>query len=272
MKIIHFNQGQAGDLCINTVAARQYKECNPEDTIIMSVNKKYIDLLPLFYNHPHIDGFHVWDGYDIATTKDTEWLARNGKNIVLKTPMPQHTQNEWWKYYHQGHECCLMNGVNILHSQDFSCYLEKWFNVPKYNNTIAFAPFAGWYNQNNDKKLTQQKAQEIVNLLTKEGYSIIQIGGHNEPILANAIKYNTSYFDSMKNILGCELLITTDTWCSWYSSAYKFPTLGLYSNSYYTVSFIKNIQPINPNAIYLDANNVNNIPNELIIDKIKAMI
>ena len=51
--------------------------------------------------------------------------------------------------------------------------------------------------------------------------------------------------------------------------------LKQFSNSYYIrngVNYVKNIQPINPNASYLDAVNVNDIPNELIIDKIREMI
>lgn len=278
-KIIHFNQGQVGDLCINTVAARAYRGdfTYTDKMLLMSVNKKYVDILPLFYNHPHIDGFHVWDGYEQASEKDIIWLNNNFIDTV-NNPMPKHSSDNWFENNHQAKECCIMNNVNFNRlDEDYSCYLEKWFDIPTFKSrNIAFAPFAGWYNKNNDKKLSVDKAQRIVDLLiNREGFSVLQVGGKDEPKLNGVWKPETSYFDSMKNILGCELLITTDTWAAWYASAYKHKTIGLYSNKYYTkygINYIKNIQPINSNAKYLDAENVNDIPTELIIDKIKEMI
>ena len=273
MKTIRFNQGQAGDLCINTVAAKAYKLICPNDTLLMSVNKQYVDLLPLFYNHPYIDGFHIWDGYNSMSKKDDKWL-RDNPFIDINNPMPAHSTNDWWKYHHQAKECCIMNNNTFQQLEgDYSCYLEKWFDIQLFKTrNVSFAPFAGWYNKNNDKKLTVEKAQSLATDIHNMGFSVLQIGGKDEPKLNNTWKPETSYFDSMRNILASELLITTDTWASWYASAYKHPTIGLYSNAYYGSDYIKNIQPINLNAKYLDMYNVNDIPNELIIDRIREMV
>jgi hypothetical protein len=280
MKTIKFNQGQVGDLCINTVAARLFKLQHPDETLIMSVNKKYADLIPLFYNHPHIDGFKIWDGYDDFSKKDIDWIIANQDKYTIYPTMPQHTSNDWWMFNHQAKECCLMNGLldTKLLNNDYSCYLEKWFDLSPFlfkRRNIAFAPFAGWYNKNNDKKLTIEKAQSLATDISKLGFAVLQIGGKDEPKLNDTWKVETSYVDSLKNILASELLVTTDTWAAWYSSAYKHKTIGLYSNNYYTkngINHISSIQPINENAIYLDSYNVNDIPNELILDKIMKLV
>jgi ADP-heptose:LPS heptosyltransferase len=92
---------------------------------------------------------------------------------------------------------------------------------------------------------------------------------HNTP------KTLTNWLDTVRLMLGCKCLITVDTACSWIASAYSFPTIGLYGSEYYIRNgnnYISSIQPINPNATYLDANNVNDIPIELIVKNIKKML
>lgn len=278
MKYFCFNQGQVGDLCLNTVPARLFRKLYPDQgSLIMNVNKKYVDIIPLFYNHPHIDGFHVWGGWDQPTEKDIKYEKENWQHS-FRPRMPKHSREDWYLHYHQAEECCYQNGFS--HEQvkqlngDFSCYLEKWFDVPDFSNYIAFAPFAGFYNPNNSKKLSTGRAQDITRLLNKLGWKILQIGGNDETRLDLTDKYNTDYFGSMCNILGCRAFITTDSWGAWFASAYKFPTLGLYSNEYYSRTgrnFVHHIQPINPEAIYLDSTNVNNIPLDLIEEKIKLL-
>lgn len=274
MKYCLFNQAQAGDLCINTVPARLFKIYYPESTLFMNVNEKYVDLLPLFYNHPHIDGFRIWEGWDTNTPKDLEYLkyARE-HDIVIGSRMPKHSRDDWYKFFHQGEEACYQNGfpkelVNFL-GGDFSCYLNRWFSIDDRKDYIAFAPFAGFYNPNSPKKLSVEKAQEIVDLLVKLGYKVLQIGGPDEPVLSSAEKFNGSYFESMKAILSCKLLITTDTWCSWYSSAYKFPTIHLLTYDYYSIEHISSIIPSNSNGNFIANKFINDITISQLEEEIK---
>lgn len=270
-KISGFNAGQFGDLVLNTVAARSLKETRDDVFLSLGIAKKYAALAPLFFNHKYIDGIHVWEGYD-------DWPTPNDKEIIndfdiVFNAMPPHYQNDnnWFTKRHQAAETCLMNGLPV--PEDLSCNLEVWFDIQTYEKTIAFAPFAGWYNPNNDKKLTTEIAQKLVDAINKLGYSVLQLGGQNEPCLKNVYRPNSSIFDAVRAMLGCKLLIHTDTFMGWAASAYKFPQLGLYSNKYYIrngENYIKNIQPVNPNAQYLDADNANNLNLDLIVERIKS--
>lgn len=274
MRFYALNQGQAGDLVINTVAARLFKKVLPNDTLIMNVNKRYIDLVPLFLNHPHIDGVHIWDGYDKFSEIDMKW-KNSLRDGVIMNPMPPHSRNDWYLHYHQAEECCYQNGLLItdLLNGDFSCHLNPWFDIPHFSKHIAFAPFAGFYNKGNKKKLTTENAQKIANMIVDMGYVPLQIGGPDEPLLDGCeLPLDKTFFGSVKYMLGCKALITTDTFTSWAASAYKFPTLGLYSNEYYGKEYVKNIQPINPLALYLDNVNVNDISLDLIRETLKLLL
>lgn len=273
MKAIGFNLGQRGDLAINTCAARVYKELFPNSKLIMGVHSNYSDMLPLFENHDYFDGFHIYESYnDWPNKTDSDYLKSENYDIVFNG-MPKNTSFSWFTYAHQTQEVCLMHGLRP--PNNLQCSLNQWFPSIKHQKTIAFAPFGGWYNKNNTKKLSFEFAQIIVNEILKFGYQILQIGGSDEPKLENAIKLDCCYFDTIKHVLGCDCLIHSDTGIGWVISAYSFPQLGLYSNDYYVrngVNYIRSIQPVNPNSIYLDENNVNQIKIEKILENLKKLL
>ena len=191
--------------------------------------------------------------------------------------MPKHKDN-WISHRHQSTESAYMNDVidedeaNNL-SEGILCHLEQWFDVNNdFKDYVAISPYGGAYRGlNNEKCLSLNKSQEIIKLLKNHGHDkILQIGEKNHPTLEGVIKLNTNFLDSIKNMLACKMLITVDTSIAWISSAYKFPTLGLYSNQFYA-DRISVIQPINPNAIYLSEDNVNNISLDNIQQAIKKI-
>ena len=260
-----FNGGQYGDLVMNTVAAKRLKQIAPGTTISLGISKKYSAVAPLFFNHPHIDAIHIWQGYDDFPTKEDISLSKRFRTVL--DPMPKHPDGqEWFTKRHQTSEVCYMNQLGEWPAD--KCYLEKWFDIPAgYDNAIAFAPFAGWYNPNNDKKLSQSRAEEICNLIRSLGFRVIQIGGVDEPRIKNAEFLNLQIVDSVRYVLACKCLVHTDTFIGWAASAYSHRQLGLYSNKTYFINgknYISNIQPIGDNIICLDDINVNQIPDELI--------
>lgn len=134
-------------------------------------------------------------------------------------------------------------------------------------NAIAFAPFAGWYNKTNDKKLSEERANQICKMISSMGYEVYQIGGPDEPRLGCATFLEFSIFDSVRHILGCKMLLHTDTFAGWAASAYGHRQVGLYSDRYYMVNgenFVKNIIPVNPKMTPIIATNVNDIKDEQI--------
>jgi len=266
------NQGQFGDLCMNTVAFKKIKELYPNDFLIMSINKKYSEIAPIFFNNPYIDSLVIWDQYDNWPNEKDALTIKKYKNSIINHPMSSHTIDRWYLRSHQTEECAFMNGY---YGERFpngeQCILNKWFDVQKNDKLISFAPFAGFYNPNNRKKLSISNAQKIVDLIKANGYDIIQLGGKDEPHLEGAIKIDCSFFESIKIGLSSKFYIGTDTGMTWILSAYSKPTIGLYSYEFYGKEYVKNIQPVNPNSIYLSENNVNDITIDQIEEKFKNL-
>jgi ADP-heptose:LPS heptosyltransferase len=266
MKILAGHSGQLGDLFMNLPFIRWLRSYNERGmtkqylSIDMPINRKYAEAAPLFFNHPHLDGIMITDAYDgFPSEIDSQLMERRGYDQVFP-PMQPHV-DKWWEKRHQASTVLYdySGGQFELSDSDCQISLVKWFDVPEHKDTIAFAPFAGFYNPKNDKKLSTERAQEIVDMILKMGYDVLQIGGPGEPILDGATQLRTPYFDSIRHILGCKAFLHTDTGAAWAISGYQFPALGVYSHRYYGPKYVKNIQPINPNAMYLDAPNVNEI-------------
>lgn len=274
MKAIGFHLGQFGDLAMVTVIAKVFKNLYPESFLTLGVSYKYQDILPLFEKHPFFNDFHIYNSYDNwPSQEDKEFLEQENYDIVFNG-MPKHWSFEWFKYYHQTQEACIQQNLPYPDINNCNCVLNQWFELKQeFKNHIAFAPFGGFYRGlSSEKILPIEKSQEIINDIVKLGYKILLLGGKNEPKLENCDKLDTSYFESVANMLSCKALIHTDTGIGWVASAYQFPCLGLYSNSYYTKEFIKNIQPINKNAKYLDEFYCRNIENEVVISNLKDII
>lgn len=270
-RAIGFNAGQRGDIIIGTVAARAHKEKYPDSRLTLGIHNQYQDMLPLFGNHKFYDDYHLWHTYSgWPGGEDNLFLAQQQFDIVYHAMPTRQNEADWWKTEHQAQNVCSIYGLS--YPSNLQCSLERWFDVPDNSGYVAFAPFGGFQDWPNKKSFTLEKANQVVAIINNLGYKVIQIGGPDEPKLHNCEKRNLSYFDSVKNILGCKCFITVDSGMNWVMSAYSFPTLGFYSNSYYSKDYIKNIQPINPNAIYVDETLVVNITLAEIESYIKKII
>lgn len=273
-RVLFGHAGQRGDLFMNLPSIKLLWFLNPEVSFYLPIHKQYQDMIPLFLHLPYLDGIFITDEYENFPNKLDSENLRKMKFVSVYNPMQQHL-DEWYRKRHQT-QTVYFDYFNNEPPPEFDCQIElsKYFDISNIKNddTIAFAPFAGFYNPNNKKRLSMDKAQQIAELIKKMGYNILQIGGHDEPKLPYTSFPKLSYVDSIKNILSCKMLISTDTGVSWAASGYKFPMLGLYSHEYYGKDFVKNIQPVNQNAIYLSENNVNEIELDKIEENIKNII
>src|SRR5579864_9137624 len=95
LRFAGFNMQLIGDIIMNTVAARSHKELYPESHLTLCVANKYADMDLLFKNHPYIDSFHVYEGYDGITKNDLEYCKNNFNYIY--NPMPQHKYINWYQ-------------------------------------------------------------------------------------------------------------------------------------------------------------------------------
>lgn len=265
---IGFNLGQRGDLILNTCPLRAFKEIYPDSVFTFAFGPQYADMVPLFLNQRNIENIHIFNSYDGWPNQIDKNYLINSKYDIIFNCMPQHTSNDWWKYYHQAQETILMHG--IPDNKNYKCSLDRYFDVDRKTRCVGFAPFAGFYDKKNNKRLSQYKAQKVADIFRDHGYKVVHLGGPDEPHLLHTIKLDLSYFESVKYMLGLDALISTDTGMRWVSSAYDFPTVGLDSNQYYG-DRIQAIQPINPNAVYLDAFNCNEIDEEMIFEKFQLV-
>lgn len=268
-----------GDIVMNLVSAKILKEQYPDSHFTLVINNNYKDIAPIFIDNPYIDRIHILhkdkDGFDEI---DLEWVKNQAFDHVFN-PMADHDHSKpWFLFRHQTLETAFVHEIISQDDINRNVYnpqieLTKWFDVGKdLNNFVAFMPFAGQYDPNNSKRLLANRAQIIVDYIRDYGFNVLQLGGKDDPKLQGSLFFNTNYFESVKNMLGCKFLITTDSGLNWVASGYQFPTIGLYSNEYYGKEYIKNIQPINSNATYLDDNNVNHIDINLVFNTILEKI
>lgn len=270
LKFAGFNMQLLGDIIMNTVAARSHKKLYPDSHLTLCVANKYADLKLLFKNNPYIDDFHVYEGYDGITDNDIKYLQDN-KFDYAYNPMPKHKYENWWlnpDIKNQTAEVCQMNSLPI--PDNLQCHLEKWFDIPNYRDCITIFPFTN----GKEKNLSTEKWQNIIDYISSQGFVVIQLGTSNEFKFNNTLQPKTNYFESTKIMLGSRFTLGLDSSCSWLSSAYSHTFLGLFSylHPYPDLNSSKLYQPINPNGHYLEAPRAEDIPNELIFQKIDTMI
>ncbi len=268
-----FQLGLRGDLCMATVAARILKRHDPSSHLTFMLGHDYADMAGLFLNNPWIDQLHIAhspkDAYD---REDLKWIAEQQFNVVFN-PMAQHPDGDgWWIHRNQGLEAAHMHGLPTA-GESPKIQLTKWFKeTDGLRDYVALMPFAGFYAPQNDKRLSVAKAQEIVDALRANGHKVLQIGGPGEPRLENAEWRDTDFFGSVRNVLGCKAFIGTDSGIMWALSAYDMPTIGLYGHRYYGRQFVKNIQPENPRARYLDDVTAEQIPLDNVLNSLKILL
>lgn len=261
-----------GDLVMSTVAARSFKEQHPDSVLTLGIGPQYADMAPLFGNHLFFDDIHVYSTYENwPSNTDLAYLRRANHDIVYHG-FPQHSEDQWWRFRHQYAEAVKMVGLPI--PEDINPVLSQNFKVREdwKKDVIAFCPFAGFYNPDNDKRLSIERAQDIVVYLIRKGYRVLQLGGDDEPILTSVIHLNTNYFDSVKNMLACKALIHTDTGMGHIAGAYNHPSLGIYGYKYYGENLLKNIQPIHSNFVSISGPTVAEIPTESIFKSIDQLL
>jgi ADP-heptose:LPS heptosyltransferase len=268
MKVIGFNQGQFGDLCINTVACRAFKDAAPNSILHFGINKKYESLRPILEHQKNIDKIHIWDAYnDWPSEEDAKHIISEKFDFVFEA-MPKHTSEAWYLKNHQAAEVCLMH--KLKPPQNLQVELTKYFDTDRNNKHVAVNLFAE--TRGNSKTPSIKRSIEICEIIKSKGLIPVQIGLPEQEQICEK-RFSGSFFECVKFVLSCDLLITVDSAMSWIASGYSFPTLGLYSYSYYYgAKTSKNWQPINPNGLFLESEHVNKIEDEAILNGISRLL
>lgn len=256
---IGFNQGQYGDLFISLTAARVLKLIDPACKLIFGINKKYKDVSKIFRLSDDIDDIVIWDGYDNWPTQKDKFLIEELKlkydKVDIFNPMPQHVVADWYNYWHQTEEFCVMHKLPRPSKdlQDFK------LNTLKVNqgNYICISPFTSF---GSIKNLTKDIIHQAKEFCKNNSLELIQLGGPDDPSIEGVQKFKGNYYDSIVKMLGSKALISADTGMVWAASAFSHPTLAFYATSFYkNAQSSKNWTPLNHNQISFEANHVSNI-------------
>lgn len=266
IKAIGFNQGQFGDLCMNLIACKAFKNTYANGHLTFGINKKYQEIAPLFFHNELIDDIHIWDGYDNWPTQDDKKFIEESNFDKIFHPM-ERLRPSWQPFRHQTQEICLVHGLNS--PDDLQIKLNKFFNTRDgYKGYISICHAGA--TDSHKKNLPESKIDEICKLIIKYGYKPL--------FYKNKYKdhdcINASFFESVQYLLSTKLLITIDSAMCWISSGYNFPTIGLYNQNYYQqygATTSVNWQPINNNAIYLEKPSMREIDIDSIENALKSI-
>lgn len=256
---VGFHQGQYGDLFICLTAARVLKSIDPNCRLIYGINKKYKDVAQAFELSDDIDEIIIWDGYDDWPTQDDklklEEINLKYKGVHLFNPMPKHVIQDWYNYWHQTEEFCLMQGLPRppKELQDFK------LNHPKVErgNYICICPYTSF---GESKNLTSQMINDVKDFCEENDLQLIQLGGPDDPSIDGVEKFNGTYYESILKMLGSKVLVSADTGMVWAASAFSHPSLVFYSTKFYpNASTSVNWIPKNENQISIESDYVSNI-------------
>ena len=270
IKAIGFNQGQIGDLAMNMVLCKAFKNKYPDAKLTFGINKKYQTVAPIFFYNNLIDNIHIWDAYDNwPSINDQKFLLNNNFDIVFN-PMPPHKNNEWFKNMHHIEAICLNHNLDPPDSLQIT--LSPWFEIyNKYQNCVALTCFS---SAGPIRDIPIDFANNIIDYIHSLGLETIQLGLNSHPRL------NTTYppisrdiFEDVKIAKSCKFLLTTDTGMNWILSGYQHKVIGLYAmSSYNNEAPLSHRTPININARYLEGYNIQNISFNLIKETIKHIL
>jgi ADP-heptose:LPS heptosyltransferase len=266
-KVVGFNAGLMGDIVMNTVVARSLKASNPDVHLTMAVGKPYAGIIDLLRGLTFVDSYHVWSTYDKwPMDEDREYISKN-KFDYLFNPFPQHSRSDWYNHFHYVEEVCNMNRVKF--DGNFQCELGyrpiNWHKDSKYVTLSLFAS-----GNQPEKSPSKEVIQDLCKRLLAEGYLPIQVG-YNDPVIEGARNARYSLTETMNLIKGGAFHISVDCGLGWCASAYKFPVIGLYGVNYSDMPLERVVShnPCNPNAQYINAQNVSDITVDVIIEQIK---
>lgn len=265
-----FHLSLFGDIAMGTVAARILKTRHPDSHFTLLIGKDFAEMAPLFREHPHIDDVHVCssprNGFDET---DIEWLKTQRFDHVFN-PMADHDHSRpWWRERHQTLELAHMHQIPT-EGESPKIVLKKWWeSTGRYRNYVAISPFPAWYaGLGNNKALTIEQADYLVDDILSKGFKVLQIGHRDEPKLVGAEKPDVSYFQSVVNALECRGMVMGDSGLNWVLSGYDHPVVAWYGDRYYGAQWVHHIQPVNPNAAYLNAPTVS----EIDLDKLTQLV
>ena len=267
--VVGFNQGQYGDLFIGLTACSVIKSIWPSSTMIYSVNKKYTDVIPILRLSPYIDKFIIWEGYedwplplDSANLgKLLELEKKAGENsFQFFQPMEKHTVADWYNYWHQTAESCVMHSLPRPTKEQENFKLPKPEVEQEETITICTGRRKNKEGEYNTKAVTLEQIETVKGFCEENNLKLIQIKGGEEDLIEGVEHFEGNYSESVIKVLQSKILVSCDTGMIWASSALSHPTIGLYDLSFYPDAATHlNWVPKNENQVTIFSKEIKNI-------------
>lgn len=265
IKACGWQQGEFGDIVLSSTLCRTFKGLYPDSFLTLACNKKYSNILPLFYNNKFIDGFHLWDIYD-------DWPGQQDHKFIytqdyVYTAMPQHKDLFWYNKPGAHNISEIHNMYGFPEPKNKQCYLNKWFDLlPNHNKTITASVFASGHHPDQlARTFSVEKIKELFSSIELMGYNVIRLDTRFEPEIEDRWPASKlPLIEAARILCSSRLHVTCDTSWSWIADGYSHNTIGWARLPAYV--------PINPNGYYFIDNTIQNIPLELITEKIKEKL
>ena len=265
-------RGQYGDILMQEPALRKFISDNPDTKIVLAVSDKYKDILPLFENyHENIIDFKIFENYNSwPSANDLDYINKNEFCALFPPDIPKHDQDDWAKYRHIIEETGLMMGLDK--PSDIKIKLKKPSNITKESKTASIHMFSSKW-PGGIRSISPQRQLVIVDYLRSKGYKVYQISSAIQPHIKGTIKPTGTYYDACINVLQTDFLVSCDSGMPFVASAFDHPTLALFSSGYNSLlNTTQNWWPPNPNGIYLESFQADNISIYKIYESIDELI
>lgn len=289
-KIFGFRQSLIGDSIMALPLLNYFEKIYPNSYKYWHLAKKCSQASSLFLNHPLIDKILISDCEEGFGPKDLE-ICKTCDIVINTTPLHPYEQ-DWHNYRNMYEETWVMAGLPLeeyykLSAEEQKPKLYKWFDTNRRKKTIAIHCFAG-YGRDNHRSPSGIYWEHLISKLIQSGYDIFRLGHPNDRPLSGQINYishpknyvfknlcNLSFIEQIQIALECNLYIGTDSGFSLIMGAYnEIPQLTLLTN--WNIGHKQNFNCLSPNNeknITLFAEkNCDNIPQELILEKIKNVL
>lgn len=229
----------AGDLVMALPVLNYLEIKYPNSYKYWVIAKKCSQFSSIFLNHPLIDSIRITEGEESLGSRDCEIM--NSCNLILNIA-PQHPdgmptttkQSCWWNFFNIYQETFRMAGFNVEEYQKLPIdlqysKLEKWFDTPKINKTIAIFPFTSYGL--NARSPSVNWWHSMVEKISKLGYTIFHFGGEKEPDINSHHRLtDLTIFEQIKIALGCDLVINTNSGSGLIMGAYGKEQITLLTN------------------------------------------
>ena len=279
--LIGLRPSKIGDVITSLPILNLLEKLYPQSYKTVSIAKKNWVCAPLLFNHKLIDRLHINEILERPNKEDIDFF--NSHDYIIQ-PNLQHPEFDWYNKYHMVEENARMMDLykewnELLTEKEKIPHLDAWFDIIKYDKTVAIWPMAGNGLDFNRSPNKEWYNKIVENILEQTTYDIIQFGHKNDfEIDCNDFRFQNlnhlDFFEQIKMTLGCSLMIGTDAGSSLIFAAYNLiPQICILTNwqNNHNSNFLA-LSPLSDKCINIfRQDNINLICYEELIECIKLL-